>query len=364
MLARGLIAYALVASGESVSQKGKEVHCISNRAHVLQYDVEGEANDGSSLKDVRQAIVSMTPSPDHANHCSNLKAQLRGTPEGDEEFCYGANQDASCKEAKSNIPIRDGFDCKDCFLSADADATYKLNYTMSGLNSVEVGLKDINLRASVGVHKHLAGSHPVLSGNILFPDSDKEYSLINKLVGCPVCVRMSIKVKFPTSLDYSLTVSGDADLEAGAVMDINLGNNMVKYDAVGGTGWSHEVDHAKVNVTPVLTVDAQADGNLKLDVKTSLQVTVDNIIWYHLNMTPALDTKVNFEFSDSFHNDRVCLNGDAALDMTQEADLDWDLKVWHKKEHWGPEQLYTWSKAGLLYGCKDIKLGNAAAVIV
>jgi len=359
MLARGLIAYAIVASGESVSQKGNEVHCISNRAHLLQYDVEGEANDGSSLKGVHQAIVSMTPSPDHASHCSNLKAQLGDhTPKGHKEFCYGANQDASCKGAKRNIPIKHGFDCKDCFLSVHADAFYKFNYTMTQLNSVKVGLKDVNLRASVGLHKHLAMSDPVSKGNIPFPDSDKEITLIDKLVGCPVCVRVLIKVKFPTSLDYKLTVSGDADFEAGAVMDINLGDNIVQYDGAGGTGWSHKVEKAKVSVTPILTADAKADGDLKLDVKTSLQVNVNNILSYHLNMGPALDTKV------SSHNDRVCLNGDAALDMTQEAKLDWDLKVWRAKAHWGPKQLYKWSKSGSVSRCKDIKLGNATAVIV
>lgn len=365
MLARVLVASALVASGEAVSQKGQEVHCIANRAHLVQYDVEGEANDGSSLKDVRQAIVSMNPSPDHAHQCSNFKAKLGDhVPEGDKQFCYGANQDDSCKAAKSDIPIKDGFDCKDCFLSADADATYKLNYSMMGLNSAEIGLKNINLRASVGVHKHLAGSAPVSSGNVPFPDSDKEFTLIDKLVGCPVCVKMTIKLKFPTSLDYSLTVSGDADLEAGAVLDVNLGNNMVKYDGAGGTGWSHEVDQAKVSVTPILSVDAKATADLKLDVKTSLQVNVDNIIWYHLNMAPSIDTKVTFEGKNLFRNDRVCLNGDAALDMTQEADLDWDLKVWHAKDHWGPKNLYTWAKSGAISGCKDIKLGNTTAVIV
>jgi len=362
MLARGLIAYALVATGESVSHKGSEVHCISNRAHLLHYDVEGEANDGSSLKDMRHAIVSLKPSRHLSDLCSNLKGD--DTPGGDKKFCYGANQDASCTKAKSDIPIKDGFDCKDCFLSADADATYKLNYTMTRLNSVEVGLKDVNLRASVGIYKGAAGSDTAASGTIPFPDSDKTITLIDKVVGCPVCVRVSIKVAFPTSLDYSLTVSGDAELEAGAVMDINLGSNIVKYDGVGGTGWSHEVDQATVSVTPIISASAKATGDLKLDVKTSMQVNVDDIMWYHLNMVPAIDTKVNFEGEDRLHKDRVCLNGDAALDMAQEADLDWDLKVWHAKEHWGPKNLYTWSKAGVVSGCKDIKLANTTAVLV
>lgn len=363
LVAVGLITLAFLAPAESVARTGQDVHCIADRAHLLHYDVEGDENDGSSLKDVRRAVISMTPSPADSEKCSKIQLGDH-TPEGDKEFCYGANQDSSCTGAKSDIPIKDGFDCKDCFLSAGADAFYKLNYTMTRLNTVEVGLKNMNLRASLGIHKHLSGSKTVANGNVPFPGSDNSITLIDKLVGCPVCVKVNIKVAFPTSLDYTLTLSGEADLEAGAALDINLGNNIVKYDHVGGSGWSHEVDQAKVSVTPILSADAQATADLKLDVKTSFQVNVDNIVWYHLNMVPSLDTKLSFEGKNLLHNDRVCLNGDAALDMTQEADLDWDLKIWHAKDHWGPSNLYTWSKPGIVSGCKDIKLGNVTSLIV
>merc|ERR1712129_251563 len=111
------------------------------------------------------------------------------------DFCYGVNQDASCKAAKSSIPMQNGFDCKDCFLSTEADAIYKLNYSMTHLHSVEVGLKDIKLRAAIGVHKHKhgSGSHPV-SGSIPFPGSNHSITLIDKLIGCPVCIRIFIVV--------------------------------------------------------------------------------------------------------------------------------------------------------------------------
>lgn len=181
-----------------------------------------------------------------------------------------------------------------------------------------------------------------------------------------VCVKAKIVVAFPTSLDYSFTVSGEADLEAGASLDINLGDNVVKYDGNldEKSRWSHEVGSPKVTVSPLLTANAKADADLKLDIKTSAQVNVDNIVWYHLNMKPALDTKLAFEGSNLLHKDQVCLNGDAAFDMSQEADLDWDLKVWHAKDHWGPNSLYSWSKPGIVHECKDIKLANSSTVIV
>lgn len=362
----GSIALIAAAFGgaESLERKGHEVHCVGERAHLVHYDVEGEPNDGSSLKGVKRAVISVTPSPPHAHHCLQTKLGDH-VPEGDKQFCYGVNQDSSCKAAKSDIPIKDGFDCKDCFVAATADAYYKLNYTIDHLNSVEVGLRDINLRASVGIHTLLSKQGNVASGNVPFPGSDKSLTLINKLVGCPVCVKAQISVAFPTSLDYNLDLSGEADLEAGAALDINLGSNIVKYDGnAEGTKWSHQVDQPKVSVTPLLTADTKATADLKLDVKTSAQVNVDNIVWYHLNMKPALDTKLSFQSKSLFHNDRVCLNGDAAFDMGQEADLNWDLKVWHAKDHWGPKDLYSVSKPGIVQGCKDIHLGDAASVVV
>jgi len=347
-----LTALALLTSTESVALKGQQVHCIKDHAHLVDFDVEGEPNDGSSMKGVERAIITVTPSPAHASHCS--KVRLEGTPEGDKDFCYGANQDSSCKAARQDIPIKDGFDCKDCFVSAEADAFYKLNYTMTKLNSVALGLRNINLRASAAIHTLLAGSGTVASGSIPFPGSDKTITLIDTLVGCPVCVKVNIKVAFPTALDYSLTLTGQADLEGGAQLDINLGDNVVNYDSV--SGWSHQADKAKISVTPLLVANAKATADLKMTVKTSAQVNIDNIAWYHLNMKPSLDTQLQFQGSGLFHHNRVCLHGDAAFDMEQEADLDWDLKIWHEKHHWGPSQLYTWSKSGIVSACKNIDI--------
>lgn len=364
MILHTLLGLSIAGSAisELTARAGQKVHCVGERAHLLQYDIEGEPNDGSSLKGVQQAIVAMMPSLAHSAQC--LRAGDH-TPEGDKQFCYGVNQDSSCKVARSNIPIKDGIDCKDCFVSASADAYYKLNYTVSHLNTVEVGLRDINLRASVGIHKHLSASSTPASGNFPFPGSDKELTVIDELVGCPVCVKVKITIAFPTSLDYTMSLSGGGDLEAGASLDINLGDNVVKYDGnAAGNKWSHEEGSPKVSVTPILSADAKALADLKLDVKTSAQVNVDSIVWYHLDMAPAFDTKVTFEGHNLLHKDQVCLNGDAAFTMSQEADLDWNLLKWHAKGHWGPHQLFDWSKTGIVHGCKDINIENSTAMIV
>jgi len=348
-----LIVLSFAALADSAAVKGKEVQCIKERAHLVDYDIEGEPNDGSSMKGVRRAIISVHPSPAHASVCSKATVGDH-TPEGDKEFCYGVNQDSSCQAAKASIPIKDGFDCKDCFVSADADAFYKLNYTMTHLNSVTVGLQNINLRASASAHTLLEGSKTVASGSIPFPGSDKNITLINALVGCPVCVKVKITVGFPTTLEYNVDVSGDADLQAGAALDINLGNNVIHWDK--DNKWHHEVDKAQVKVTPLLAATTKATADIKLATKTSFQINLDNIIWYHLNLNPSLDTNVKFEGSSLFHHDQVCINGDAAFDMGQEADLNWNLFTWHAKDHWGPSNLYSWSKSGIINGCKSINI--------
>lgn len=367
----GLVAAALLVQADSAAQKGDQVHCIDDRAHLLNYDIEGEENDGSSLKGVSKAIISMVPSKEHAQHCANVGSTAKDpiTPSGDKDFCYGANQGSDCQSAKSALPLKAGFECKDCYLSAHADAFYKLNYTLTHLNSVEVGLKDIHLRASASLHKALSGSKDLANGNVALPGSDNDITIINTLVGCPVCVKVDIKVKFPTSLDYDFNVDGNADLQAGAALDLNLGDNIIKYDGAAknasGNGWSHQVNQPTVKVTPVVKADAHATGNAKLDIKTSFQVNVDNIVWYHLNMVPALTTTVTFHEKDLFHDNQVCVNGDAAFDMTQEANLDWKLLAWHVHDHWGPSNLYNWQKSGVISGCKSFNLpGNASTVIV
>jgi len=358
-----LIALSSVALVESAAVKGQEVHCIKERAHLVEFDVEGDPNDGSSMNGVQRAIISVNPSPAHADHCSKAKVGDH-TPEGDKKFCYGVNQDSSCQAAKQNIPIKDGFDCKDCFVSADADAFYKLNYTMTHLNSVTVGLKDINLKASAGIHTLQQGSKEVAKGSVPFPGSDKKITLINALVGCPVCVKVNIQVGFPTTLSYDVTLSGEADLEAGAALDINLGNNIIHWD--NQSSWTHEVDKAQVKVSPILAATTKATADIKLGVSTSLQIELDDIIWYHLNLSPTLDTTLKFEGSNLFHNDQVCIDGDAAFDMGQEADLDWNFLSWHEKHHWGPSNLYSWSKSDIIHGCKSIHIpaANASSQLV
>uniref|UniRef100_A0A7S2BUE6 Uncharacterized protein n=1 Tax=Alexandrium andersonii TaxID=327968 RepID=A0A7S2BUE6_9DINO len=340
--------------------KGEEVHCVRDRAHLVRFDVAGEPNDGSSMKGIERALISVEPSPAHTEHC---QGKLGFEPAGDKQFCYGVNEDSTCDGAQKVLPIKDGFECKNCYVSAKADAFYKLNYSLTELNSVTVGLKGIQLRAAAGVHRELSGSGTLTEGSYTFPGSDKTITLMDRLVGCPVCVRVTIKVGAPTSLEYSLKWNGQGEADAGATLDLDLGDNYVHYDSKAG--WHHQALTPTHKVEPMLEVKANAEADLKLTLKTSLQVNVDNIVWYHLNMDPSLPLKLTIDGGfGPFKSAKVCLDGDALLNMEQEANLDWNLLKWHAKDHWGPSKLYSWEKRGIVHACKGVQAENSSALVV
>lgn len=125
-------------------------------------------------------------------HASRCDVGVTGdhTPSGNKTFCYGVNQESTCTSAKEDIPMENGkFDCKDCFVGATADLFYKLNYTWDSLNSVEVGLKDMHVRGSVSLHTHLSESATPVKGTKVLVTNATKITLIDKLVGCPVCLR-------------------------------------------------------------------------------------------------------------------------------------------------------------------------------
>lgn len=356
---------------EALSTTGEKVHCLGDRAHLLKYDVEGEPNDGSSLQGITKAVLSMEPSAKHAAMCGDVAAttEVGSAPSGDKKFCYGFNQDSSCTAAKADIPLENGkFDCKDCFVGATADLYYKLNYTWDKLYSVEVGLQDMHLRGSVALHTFLSGSVTPVKGTKVLADNSTRFTLIDELVGCPICVKAKVTVATPTSVDYELTLKAQADIEAGAEIDIDLGDKAIKWDYIDG--WTHPEKEPSYSVKPILAIgDTQAEADVSLGVHTSLQVDLDDIIWYHLDVHPSLPLKCTVKGALwPFHGAQFCLNGDAAVTIGHEADLHWNLLTFHENHHWGPYNDYSWSKSGIVNTCKDIKgpgnVSSVAAVVV
>jgi hypothetical protein len=353
------ITLAPVVAAGALSLSGEEVHCVGSRAHVLKYSVAGEPNDGSSLKGIENAILSVEPAPMHASKC-DVRATGDDTPSGDKTLCYGVNQDSTCTSAKKDIPVDNGkFDCKDCFVGATADVFYKLNYTWDSLNSVEVGLKDMHVRGSASLHTHVSESATPVKGTKVLATNATKITLIDKLVGCPVCVKAQITVAAPTSVNYEIDLKAQADITVGAEIDINLGERSVKWDHKDG--WTYPINMERsVTVKPLLEIgNVQADADVKLSIDTSLQFDVESIMWYHLNLKPSLPlTAIAKGALWPIHGAQFCLKGDADLTIGHEADLHWNLLTFKEYHHWGPVKDYDWSKSGIIDVCKNI--GNLA----
>jgi hypothetical protein len=356
------VALLIVAVGASaLSFSGEDVHCVGSRAHILKYDVVGEANDGSSMTAVENAIVSLTPSDKHASMCASSGLGDH-TPSGDKAFCYGVNQDSSCKTAKTDIPLMNGeVYCEGCFVGASADLFYNLNYTSYSVNSVEVGLKDMHLRGGLSLHKQLSGSKTLVKGTKMLA-SNTSVTIIDKLVGCPVCIRVAIKVATPTSLDYEIDLKGQADFTAGAMLDIDLGERSIKWDHVDG--WTASKPSRTVKVQPILDVGShQTEADIKLALDTSLQVNVDDIIWYHLDFKPSFPMTCKEQGSLWPPKGKFCVKGDGALTISHEADLHWKLLTFKELHHWGPHQDFHWDKSGIINECKDVDGVHAPVVV-
>jgi len=318
----------------------------------LKYDVAGQENDGSSMKGIERAIISLEAARQHNHKCVN--ASLGSTPSGDKQFCYGANQNSDCSGAKADIPVENGaLTCKDCYVAAEADVFYKLDYSLTGLHSAQVGVQDIHVKGSASLNKLLSGSTTAFKGSHELM-GNTQITLIDELVGCPVCVKATIKVAFPTSLDYELDLSGQADITVGGKIDAHLGDRWAKYTQ--GAGWTYPTYSRTVTATPILNIGSvQAKAGINLGLRTSVQVDIDSIMWFHLNLNPKLP--LTAEASGSIWpitKGKFCLKGDAELDIGHEADLDWDLKVWQAKHHWGPQADYTWKKTDAIDYCKSI----------
>ena len=107
---------------------------------------------------------------------------------------------------------------------------------------------------------------------------------------------------------------------------------------------------------PLLEIgNMQSEANVKLSIDTSLQVDVDSIVWYHLNLKPSLPSTATAKGSLwPVHRAEFCLKRDADLTVGHETDLHWSLHLWKEYHHWGPVQDRDWSKSGVIDVCKDV----------
>mmetsp|Transcript_22710 Transcript_22710/g.40563 ORF Transcript_22710/g.40563 Transcript_22710/m.40563 type:complete len:355 (-) Transcript_22710:24-1088(-) len=354
-MTRFLFLLGAASVAQAKLQKGVDIHCVGIRAHALHYEVEGEETNGDSLAEVRSAQINMEPLPSRDDHCLALsKSENRS-----QEVCYGVNQDASCAAAKADVPLESGVDCKNCFLGAEAGLFYSLNYTMLEVNAVAVGFRGMTLKGALELHTSPSASKVAMKGSKVLRDNQAT-RVVHTLVGCPVCVRVSVSVAMPTTLDYSLALNDAADLTVGAEMEVEIGDMSMTWEKKHG--WKKSVEtKPTMTMSPVLSGNVDVRAQLGLQMSSSLQVDIDKLLWYHVDMAPSFPTR--FELKDSSSTSpTLCSDSHAEFSLSHEADLHVSMfNKTHEFKHWGPVK--DFSKGKRLHKCVDVPTDEGLVIV-
>jgi len=334
--------FALAAYGVAADQ-GEDIQCFGGRAHKVTYE-----HDGETLEEVTDASVEVTRYPEGDAECATSN-------DSDKPFCIGVNVDDSCENNAGILPIDDVFECKNCFGGAETDVYYKFEHHFLKLQKVEVGLTNTKIKGALEVHAHKDAAANITSGSIQMPD--KEFSISFKAGVIPV----DLKIKFPTTLNYNLGLEGHLDAVAGADLDIDFGEHHLSWTPDAGFVMTNT--EPTVGLTPVVTVDQGNSGaDITMGLTSALQIDVNKVVWYHVNLAPTFPSKLSFETHWFTHN-KICLKGDMDFPITHEGEvyhtlLGHDVVI----KHFGPAELLHLQKEGLIDKC--INLGSSADVTV
>jgi len=331
---------ALAASGVAASQTGEDIQCLAGRAHKVTYDIQMDpASNGATLEDVTDATIEVTRHSDADEQCASNDAS-------DKPFCIGVNSD-DCQNPSGILPINDIFECKNCFGGATTDLYYKFEHKFLSLQKVEVGLTNTKIIGALEVHAHKDAAADLTSGTISLPDKEFSFSFMAGVI--PV----DIKLKFPTTLEYSLGLEGHLDAVAGADLDMDFGEHHLTWTKEDGFTTTNT--EPTVNLAPVLTVDTGNSGaDITMSLHSSLQVDVNKVVWYHVNLDPTFPSKVSFE-SHWFKDNKVCLKGDMDFPIAHEGEVyhtlfGKDIVI----KHFGPVELSHYHKDGLIDKCINL----------
>jgi len=333
---------AFAAYGVAADQ-GEDIQCFGTRAHKVTY-----AQDGETLEDITDASIEVTRFPDGDADCAARN-------DADKPFCIGVNVDDSCEHNAGILPINNIFECKNCFGGAETDLYYKFEHHFLKLQQVEVGLTNTKVKGALEVHSHGDAASDITNGTIAVPD--KEFSIHFMAGKIPV----DLKIKFPTTLHYDLGLEGHLDAVAGADLDVDFGEHYLRWTPDDGFVMTNT--EPTVDLEPVITVDDGDSGaDITMGLESSLQVDINKVVWYHVNLTPTFPSKLSFE-THWFKNNKICLKGDMDFPISHEGEvyhtlLGHDVVI----KHFGPAELLHFHKDGIINKC--INLAESADVTV
>lgn len=171
-------------------------------------------------------------------------------------------------------------------------------------------------------------------------------------------IPLNFTISLPMRIDYNLGLKGQLDATAGAVLDVDFGDHAVSLSPAG-VNWINT--NATVNLDPVLNVDTGDSGaDMGLALAGSIHVDVSNMVWYHVDFSAGIPSKIVLENDSTPLPAEICYEGDVDVPVNQEAEL---YKTVFGKivplYHYGPEEITHIHQDKALLKC----LGLTAVVV-
>jgi len=325
------IAYSAFA------EDGQKIGCLGPLAHLITYNIEG----GDTLDNADSADIEVSRSAEYDEMCAG------NGPEDDALFCFGANTDETCSHANASLPLTDNFECTNCWAGVTADLYYKISTTFGVPTKAEVGVRNTKIIGAIQVHAHGDSATELTSGSI---DLFAPEAHVNFMAGS---IPLNFTLSLPLRIDYNLGLKGELDATAGAALDVDFGDHAVSISPKG-VAWSNT--NVTVGLDPVFNVDTGDSGaDMGLALAGSVHVEVNDMVWYHVDFSAGVPSKIVLENDSKALPAEMCFEGDVDLPVNQEAEL---YKTVFGKivplYHYGPEEITHVHKDKALLKCLDL----------
>jgi len=323
----------------ALAEEGQKTVCLGPRAHLITYKIEGQ---GDTLETVDSADIEVTRSAEDDEMCAP-----NGYPADDALFCFGANTDETCSFAAASLPLTDNFECTSCWVGITTDLYYKVSTTFGVPTRAEVGVRNTKIGGGLQVRAHGDAATELTSGSV---DLFAPEAHVNFMAGS---IPLNFTFSLPTRIDYNLGLKGELDATAGAALDADFGDHGV---ALSTKGFEWINTNATFSLDPVLTVDTGDSGaDMGLALAGSLHVEANKLVWYHVDYSAGLPSKIVLENDSTGLPAQLCFEGDVDVPVNQEAEV---YKTVLGKQvvlyHYGPAELTHFHEDKALLKCTDL----------
>jgi hypothetical protein len=321
----------------ALAEEGQKTVCLGPRAHLLTYKIEGE---GNTLETADAADIEITRSADNDERCA-------GNDDDDALFCFGANTDETCSHAGEPLIFTDNFECTNCWAGITADLYYKISTTLGVPTRAEVGVRNTKILGALEVRAHGDAATELTSGSV---DLFAPEVHVNFMAGS---IPLNFTFSLPTRIDYNLGLKGELDALGGADLDVDFGDHGV---AVSPKGFQWINTPFTTDLEPVFTVDTGDSGaDMGLALAGSIHVEANDMVWYHVDFSAGLPSKIVLENDSTGLPAQLCFEGDVDVPVNQEAEV--YKTVLGKKVtlyHYGPAEITHIHQDEALKKCTDL----------